>query len=123
MRKERDKNWKIYAYMFDCHEFCLNNMQITGLCCAIKIQEIKPIHNLHELVEIELTKNEGFTVLIRSIAKNIIVQPYKIYGLALCNNSEEKLVEISNKVLKEHNDSIIESISNHAESSWLINEC
>lgn len=126
MDSKKNKNspnkWKIYAYMFDCHEFRYKNNLITGLCCAIKINQLKSVRNLEEFVAVQVSKENGFLILLKSNAKDIIVQPYKIYALAMCSNFEERLIEIKHDIIMAHADSIIESINNNAESSWWIDK-
>ncbi len=116
------KKQKILGYMFDCHEFIYNNRRITGLCCSIKINNKISEAEINESVAIQLSKKNGFTILLNSKAQNIIVQPYKIYALALCENSEEELLEIKTDVLIQNECCIIEDINSSAESIWSINE-
>lgn len=116
------QKYKIYGYMFDCHKFIYNNRYITGLCCAVKINQGVSDKEL-EAVAIHISKTNGFTILLNSEAVNIMIQPHKIYALALSENQEEELIEINNNLLMQYSDYIIESINSSAESSWTIDEC
>lgn len=111
----------VYGYMFDCHEFEYNNRHITGLCCEIKMNLDALTEELNA-VAIQISKTDGFTILLNSRATSVIVQPYKIYALALCENHEEEPIEIDDDVLNKFSNYIIEDINGSAESSWLIDE-
>ncbi len=114
------EKWKIYGYMFDCDEFIYKNRHITGFCCEIKVNQNISEKKVNENVAIQISKTNGFTIMLNSKAKNIIIQPYKIYALALCENKEEEPIEINNDVLIKNSSYIIEGINSGAESSWLL---
>lgn len=115
------RNWQIYAYMFDCHEFQYKGRRITGLCYAIKVNQIASYKEVYKYVSIKISKENGFVISLSSKAKNIILQPYKTYALALCENLEEELLEIGSNVITQYNNCIIEGVNGSAESSWALN--
>ena len=117
------RSYKIYGYMFDCNEFKYNNRHITGMCCAVQIHQTisnKKFKKELDLVAVQITKADGFIILLNSKAQNIVVQPYKIYFLAMCENYEEELIEVDNKTLKKYSNYIIEDINSSAEATWTI---
>ena len=113
---------KVYAYMFDCKQFSYKGRIITGFCCAIKIYCKRSYREAERHISIRLTKDQGFIMQLNSVAKNVKIQPYKVYALAVCENLEEELIEISYSELMEHSEYIIESTNASAEATWMIHK-
>lgn len=118
----RKKIYRLYGYMFDCDTFMYDGHTITGLCCEIRTASAVPQDELDGYVRIRLTKEEGFSIFINCSAKNIFVEPYKIYFLAQdeCSGIEEP-IEVGHDVLLKYREHIIESPERCcAESSSLV---
>ena len=113
---------KIYAYMFDCEQFSYKGRIITGFCCAVKMYCKRSYREAECHMSIRLTKDQGFIIQLNGIAKNVEIQPYKVYVLAVCENLEEELIEITYSELMSHSEYIIESVNASAESTWSINK-
>lgn len=116
------KRGKVYAYMFDCKQFMYKGRIIAGFCCAVKMYCKRSYREAEHHISIRLTKDHGFIIQLNCVAKNVKIQPYKVYVLAVCENLEEELMEISYSELMKHSEYIIESVNASAESVWLINK-
>ena len=113
---------KVYAYMFDCEQFSYKDRMITGFCCAVKMYCKRSYREAERHISIRLTEDQGFIIQIDCLANKVKIQPYKVYVLALCENLEEELIEISYSELMEYSEYMIESVNASAESTWTIDK-
>lgn len=118
----RKKIYKVYGYMFECDTFRYDGQIITGLCCEIRTSSTIPQWDLDRFVKIQLSKENGFSIIISCSARNIFVEPYKIYFLARDSLTEvEEPIEVDHDVLLKYQNYIIENPGRHcAESSELL---
>lgn len=77
---------------------------------------------LRKNVNIQFTQEEGFSIVIRGNAKNILVQPYKIYFCAepIDGHSGLEPLEADDEALKTYRQYFYEATNNFPSSCWLI---
>lgn len=76
------KRWIAYGYNMDSDAFHYNGRTINGLIVSIKAPSNITEEMLLRNVYVQFSKEDGFTISVKSNAKSILIQPYKTYFCA-----------------------------------------
>lgn len=116
------KRWKAYGYNMHSDVFKYNGRNIDGLLVSIIIPSTNSERQVQRNVSIRYTKEDGFTVAVKCNAKNIVVQPYKIYFCAEPTDGQIGLetIEVSSTVLEKYSAYYHEGMNCSVESCWLV---
>jgi len=116
------KKWIAYGYNMPSDVFEYNGRKIDGLIISVKVPSNVTQDMLSRNVFVSYTKEDGFTISLRSNAKSILLQPYKTYFCAEPADGLPGLdpIEVSSTTLAVYSDYYREGKNCGAASCWLI---
>ena len=116
------KRWVAYGYNMPSDVFEYDGKRIDGLIISVKVPSSVTPDMLGRNVFVSYTKEDGFTISVRSNAKSIPVQPYKTYFCAEPTDGLPGLepVEVDGTTVAAYSAYYKEEKNHRAASAWLI---